>query len=99
MPSALHKSRKERKATSSIREAVPAGQADRLEGLLRERYRLTPAEAHVARLVADGLKYAEMAEQLGVSYHTVHSHVKSLHVKMGVHSNGRLLARIRTDLL
>ena len=68
-----------------------AGTAD----LLRERFRLTPAEASVAVLVADGLMYAEIAERLSISPHTVHTHVKEVHRKLDVHSNGRAAALIR----
>ncbi len=68
-----------------------AGTAD----LLRERFGLTPAEASVAMLVADGLRYAEIAEQLAVSSHTVHTHIKEIHRKFDVHSNGRAAALIR----
>ncbi len=69
-----------------------------LEVALRERFGLTPTEARVAGQLAEGLSYADVAERLGVSYHTVHSHVKSIHNKTGVPTNGRLLAFMR-DLM
>jgi DNA-binding CsgD family transcriptional regulator len=62
---------------------------------LRRRFSLTHAEANIALLLAEGLTYAEIAERLGVSYHTVHTHVKAVHSKARVSSNGRLLALIR----
>lgn len=73
-------------------------ESDRLALRLRARYGLTPCEAQVARYVADGLRYAEIAESLGVSYHTVHSHVKAIHSKVGIRSNGRLMALIQKDI-
>ena len=73
-------------------------ESDRFALRLRARYGLTPSEAHVAGHVADGLRYAEIAERLGVSYHTVHSHVKAIHSKVGIRSNGRLTALIRKDI-
>lgn len=76
----------------------PLLESDRLEALLRERYRLTRGEAQVARHVADGLTYAEIAAVLGVSYHTVHSHVKAIHLKTSVTSNGKLMALLRNEL-
>lgn len=62
---------------------------------LRDRFSLTPAEARVVTGLLEGLSYAEIAERLGVSYHTVHTHVKAIHVKAGVRTNGRLLALLR----
>ncbi len=61
---------------------------------LRRRFSFTRAEASVALLLAEGLSYAEIAERLRVSYHTVHTHVKAIHQKARVKSNGRLLALI-----
>lgn len=61
---------------------------------LRRRFSFTRAEAHVALLLGGGLSYAEVARRLRVSYHTVHTHVKAIHEKARVKSNGRLLALI-----
>jgi len=61
---------------------------------LRRRFSLTRSEAIIALLLTDGLSYGEIAEHLGVSYHTVHTHVKAIHEKARVKSNGRLLALI-----
>lgn len=62
---------------------------------LSRQLSLTASEARVALRLAEGLSYAEIAETLGVSYHTVHTHVKAIHVKAGVRTNGRLLALLR----
>ena len=62
---------------------------------LRGRFSFTRSETSVALLLAEGLSYAEIAERLGVSYHTVHTHVKAIHLKARVPSNGRLLALLR----
>ena len=59
-----------------------------------ERFGFTRVEAVVAGALADGLTYKEIAKRFGVSYHTVHSHVKAIHEKAGVGNNGRLLALI-----
>jgi len=66
-----------------------------LAGALRERFGLTRMEAVVACEIAEGMTYAEMARRLAISSHTVHSHVKEIHLKLGVHSNGRAAALIR----
>jgi len=64
---------------------------------LRDRFGLTPMEAVVACALADGLTYEEIAYRCSISYHTVHSHVKAIHQKTGVSSNGKLLALIRRE--
>ena len=66
-----------------------------LSARLRARFGLTPAEIRVAIILAEGLTYAEIAERLSISSHTVHTHVKEIHQKLGVHSNGRAADIIR----
>jgi DNA-binding CsgD family transcriptional regulator len=46
---------------------------------------LTLREADVVRLLARGCSYAEIAAQLGISAHTVASHVKNTYRKLEVH--------------
>jgi len=46
---------------------------------------LTLREADVVRLLARGCSYAEIAQQLGISAHTVASHVKNAYRKLDVH--------------
>jgi LuxR family maltose regulon positive regulatory protein len=48
--------------------------------------RLTGREAQVLRLIAHGCTYAQVAEQLGMSAHTVGSHIKNAYRKLDVHS-------------
>jgi DNA-binding CsgD family transcriptional regulator len=67
-----------------------------LDAALRRRFSFTPSEAKVALLILEGLTYAEMAKLLGVSYHTVHTHIKAIHAKARVASNSRLQALIRS---
>jgi DNA-binding CsgD family transcriptional regulator len=62
---------------------------------LRSRFGLTAAEARVALGISEGLSYAEIGSRLSISTHTVHTHVKQIHQKLGVHSNGRAAAIIR----
>ncbi len=69
--------------------------ADGTTDLLRQRFGVTAAEASVAILVSEGLTYGEIAERLAISPHTVHTHVKEIHRKLDVHSNGRAAALIR----
>jgi len=48
--------------------------------------RLTPRETQVLQALAAGETAARIAVSLGISTFTVHSHVKSILVKLGVHS-------------
>jgi DNA-binding CsgD family transcriptional regulator len=45
---------------------------------------LTSRERDVLRLVARGHTYASAAERLGLSTHTVASHIKKIYRKLGV---------------
>jgi len=55
--------------------------------------RLTSRERDVLRLVARGYTYAGAAERLGLSAHTVASHIKKIYRKLGVHSAGAAVMR------
>jgi DNA-binding CsgD family transcriptional regulator len=62
---------------------------------LRERFGFTKTEAIVVVALVEGLSYGEIAEKLGVSYHTVHTHIKAIHTKAGVATTGQLIVLIR----
>lgn len=47
---------------------------------------LTPKELTVLSRIAQGFRYAEMADLENVSIHTVHAHVKNIYSKLAVHS-------------
>jgi len=47
---------------------------------------LTPREADVLRLLARGCTYIQVSDHLGMSVHTVESHVKNVYRKLDVHS-------------
>jgi DNA-binding CsgD family transcriptional regulator len=55
--------------------------------------RLTGREAEVVRLIARGCTYARIAGLLGVSEHTVASHIKNAYRKLEVHSAGAAVMR------
>lgn len=65
------------------REATRAG-ADHLAAL-------TPAELKVARLVADGLSYKEIARRLDRSLSTIDHQLRSIREKLGTRSTARLV--------
>jgi DNA-binding CsgD family transcriptional regulator len=58
--------------------------------------RLTEREVDVLRLIARGHTYANAAERLGISPHTVASHIKKAYRKLGVHSAGAAVMRAVT---
>ena len=47
---------------------------------------LTAREVEVLRLLATGLTDAQIAEQLVLSLHTVHAHLRTIYSKLGVTS-------------
>jgi DNA-binding CsgD family transcriptional regulator len=46
---------------------------------------LTPREVQVLWCLAQGCTYARIADRLGVSLHTVTTHIKSVYRKLDVH--------------
>lgn len=47
--------------------------------------RLTDRETEVLRLIARGCTYSQVADRLGMSAHTVASHIKNAYRKLEVH--------------
>lgn len=59
----------------------------------RESLELTPAEARVAELAADGLSNAEIAARLFLSPKTVDTHLQHVYAKLGINSRRELMLR------
>jgi DNA-binding CsgD family transcriptional regulator len=55
--------------------------------------RLTGREADVLRLIARGCTYVQAADALGISAHTVGSHIKNAYCKLEVHSGAAAVMR------
>jgi DNA-binding CsgD family transcriptional regulator len=55
--------------------------------------RLTGREADVLRLIARGCTYVQAADALGISAHTVGSHIKNAYRKLEVHSGAAAVMR------
>jgi len=49
---------------------------------------LTEREAEILQLIAKGLSFADVGDALGISAHTVVTHVKKMYRKLSVHSRG-----------
>jgi DNA-binding CsgD family transcriptional regulator len=58
-----------------------------------EVVRLTPRESDVIRLISRGCTYVQVADRLGVSLHTVGSHIKNAYRKLGVRSGAAAVMR------
>jgi DNA-binding CsgD family transcriptional regulator len=62
--------------------------------------RLTAREADVLRMLARGRTYVQAAKELGVSAHTVSTHVKNAYRKLDVHSAAAaVLQAVRLGLI
>ena len=61
---------------------------------------LSDQEARVLRAIADGTSTAEMAEDLGITEHTVRTHVKRIFAKLQVHSKAEAVMKgVRLGLI
>lgn len=54
---------------------------------------LTPRELDVLRLLGSGCSYGQVAARLGISPHTVVSHIKNAYRKLEVHSAAAAVMR------
>ena len=63
------------------------------EDAVERTVRLTGREAEVLRLIARGRSYAQAADQLGMSTHTVATHIKSAYRKLDVHTAAAAVMR------
>ena len=64
-----------------------------LEDVVERTVRLTGREAEVLRLIARGCTYSQTADALGMSAHTVGTHVKNAYRKLDVHSAAAAVMR------
>jgi len=65
---------------------------------LGEMFGLTPAEARLTRLVADGCSLAEAAARLGVRRETVRTRIKVIFEKTGTHRQAELVSLVMRAL-
>jgi DNA-binding CsgD family transcriptional regulator len=76
-------------AERARRELLAAGDAVR-KRTIQTVSELTPQEAHIARLVADGCTNSEIGAQLFLSVRTVEWHLRKVYTKLGVGSRREL---------
>ncbi len=55
---------------------------------------LTPREKEVLELIAKGLLYKEIAEQLGISFHTVRQHIGKIYEKLHVQNKTEAINKV-----
>ena len=62
-------------------------------GSITQAVSLTPRETEVLRLLARGCTYEQAADRLGLSQHTVQSHIKNAYWKLGVRCDAAAVMR------
>jgi DNA-binding NarL/FixJ family response regulator len=60
---------------------------------------LTTREKEILKQLVEGLSYKEMADNLSVSYHTIHTHLKNIYEKMHVSSKGEAISKAMRNKL
>jgi DNA-binding CsgD family transcriptional regulator len=58
------------------------------------RLRLSPREVEIASFVVGDLKESAIAQRIGISTHTVHTHLERLYHKLSVNSRVELVVRV-----
>jgi len=56
------------------------------EPAIGEESELSPREVEILNAIARGFSYAEIADNLGITFSTVHTHLKRIYGKLAVHS-------------
>lgn len=62
-------------------------------------YGLSDREREVLELMVQGLVKKEIADRLGLSYHTVDNHLRSIYAKLQVHTRGGAVAKAVSERL
>jgi DNA-binding NarL/FixJ family response regulator len=101
----IHKSKAAGEVVSAIRTVASGGTLitpssiatllNRRRHSETQRESLTAREKEVLRLMADGQSSRDIASQLGISYATVRTHIRSLGAKLGVHSKVQAIVKAR----
>lgn len=73
----------------------PAANGALGDDALQQRFGLTDRQVEVARLLAQGLSNAEIAEALGLSTYTARNHTEAVLLKLGASTRARVGAILR----
>ena len=73
-----------RKVVQSFRRPAP---------LENDATKLSPREQQILDYLAKGFLYKEISDSLGISYDTVHNHIRHIYGKLHVRSRGQAVAR------
>jgi DNA-binding CsgD family transcriptional regulator len=76
---------------------VEPAKASEVAPIIVEAYGLTARELDVTRLIAKGLKTADIAARLHLSAHTVRDHLKAVFETVGVSSRGELVNQLYAE--
>jgi DNA-binding NarL/FixJ family response regulator len=77
-----------RRVVALFRDIRPTERAD---------YQLTPHETRLLKLLVEGYNYKTAAAELGVSFHTIHFHMRNIYDKLQVHSKSEAVAKALRD--
>ncbi|MGA2229887.1 MAG: helix-turn-helix transcriptional regulator [Tepidisphaeraceae bacterium] len=66
---------------------------------LAEKLKLSPREIQIVRAVFEDQKELVIARRLGMSPHTVHTHMDRLHSKLSVRGRSQLIIKVLTTFL
>jgi DNA-binding NarL/FixJ family response regulator len=77
-----------RRVVELFKQIRPPGRAD---------YQLTPHELRLLKLLVEGHNYKTAAAELGVSFHTIHFHMRNIYEKMQVHSKSEAVSKALRD--
>jgi DNA-binding NarL/FixJ family response regulator len=108
----LLKGASEETITNAIHEVINGGAPmnPRVARLVLERfarentapansYGLSPREKQILELMVEGFIKKQIAERLGVSYHTVNNQLRSIYDKLHVHTRGGAVAKALKERL
>jgi DNA-binding CsgD family transcriptional regulator len=82
------------RAVAAICVTDPSQIEDAPEDIVARRHGLTPAEAKVAVAITSGQSARQIAEALGISYHTLRTHLKHIFAKTNTRRQGELIRLI-----
>ena len=101
----VHKSRAAAEVVAAVRDVARgkmlitprtiATLLSRRRSIEAQLERLTPREKEVLRLMAEGLPSRAIAAELGISYTTIRTHIRSLGSKLAVHSKLEAIVKAR----